>query len=83
MVNIVERFEGDNIKTRHGGSGKEFYSPAGFAYAQKRHFANELAQGKIRDVNGAAAVKISENVVKIEKAAKNNANAKGISGCCR
>lgn len=77
MVNIVERFEGDNIKTQHGGSGKECYSPAGFAYALERHFANKLAHGKIRDVNGAAAEKISENVVKMEKVARNNTNTKG------
>ena len=69
MPNIVNRFEGDNIKTQHGGDGKEFYSPAGFAYAQERRFANKLAQGKTREVNGVAAAKISENVIKLETAA--------------
>ncbi len=76
---IVQRFEGDNIKSQHSGSGEEFYSPSGFAYAQERRFANKLAQGKTRDVTGMVAAKISENFAKMEKASKVQAASRGVS----
>ncbi len=71
MVNIVERFEGDNIKTRHGGSGKEYYSPAGWRYGMEKAYPNELEKaGKARYVEGVSNAKISDNVKKINKSAE-------------
>lgn len=63
---MVQRFEGDNIKSQYSGSGEEFYSIAGFAYGKKNGYPNVLVEGgKTRDVNGKVAYKIGENCAKL------------------
>ncbi len=77
---MVQRFEGDNIKSQYSGSGKEFYSIAGFAYGKEKSYSNVLVKGgKTRDVDGMVAAKISENFVKMENASKVQAATRGVS----
>lgn len=69
MANIVERFEGDNIKTQHGGKGSVFFSVPGFSFGLTAEYSKTLVnKGKTRDVNGKPNEKIGENIAAIEKA---------------
>ena len=67
MKEVVERFEGDNIKTQRSGEGSVFFSVPGFSFGLSAKFKRALvSKGKTRDVkdNG----QISRNVQRIENA---------------
>lgn len=71
MNEIVQRFEGDNIKTRHSGKGSASFSVSGFSFGLSAEYSKTLTSGgKTRDVNGKAAGRIGKNVEKIETAQK-------------
>ena len=71
MNEIVQRFEGDNIKTRHSGKGSVFFSVSGFSFGLSAEYSKTLTSGgKTRDVNGKAAGCIGKNVENIEAAQK-------------
>lgn len=69
MKEVVERFEGDNIKTQHGGKGSVFFSVPGFSFGLSAEFNRTLvSKGKTRDVKGEVNAPISRNVQSIESA---------------
>lgn len=69
MNEIVQRFEGDNIKTQHSGKGSASFSVSGFSFGLSAKYSKTLTSGgKTRDVNGKAAGRIGKNVEKIEAA---------------
>lgn len=70
MANIVERFEGDNIKTQHGGKGSVFFSVAGFSFGLTAEYSKALVKGgRIRrEVEGKPNEKIGKNIAVMEKA---------------
>lgn len=69
MANIIERFEGDNIKTRHGGKGSVFFSVPGFSFGLTAEYSKTLVnRGRTRDVEGKPNEKIGENIAVMEKA---------------
>ena len=70
MNNIVERFEGDNIKTQHGGKGSLFFSVPGFSFGLTAEYSKTLVSGKTRDVNGKPSERIGQNIANIETAQK-------------
>lgn len=65
----VKNFEGDNIKTQHGGKGSVFFSVPGFSFGLSAEYNKTLVrQGKTRDVEGEVNASISRNVQSIESA---------------
>lgn len=65
----VKNFEGDNIKTQHGGKGSVFFSVPGFSFGLSAEYNKTLVrQGKTRDVEGEVNAPISRNVQSIENA---------------
>lgn len=76
---MVQRFEGDNIKSQYSGGGKEFYSIVGFAYGKEKGYPNVLVKdGKTIGVDGMVAAKISENV-NMGSASKVQVATRGVS----
>ncbi len=68
MKEVVERFEGDNIKTQRSGKGSVFFSVPGFSFGFLAEYNKTLVKGKTRDVEGEVNAPISRNVQSIESA---------------